>query len=334
MKTSRTLLGFTAALLLSCASGNQVTGPPRVWPPSPAEPQVQFEQAVYGTADVGYSFWQKVQNFIFGRPDEEHMGKPYGICVDGDRWYVADTGRDRILVFDWDARRVWTFGELDAGRHLIEPVNVAVGPDGKIYVADTGLKRVIRFREDGTFETIIGSDAELESPVGLAWDTAANLLVVDSKRHHVAVYDSGQAPVTTFGQFGDQPGEFYYPLGIATTPDGSIYVVDAFHFTVQRFDAQYQYLGDFGHDERAAARLPRPRAVAVDSAGRLYVTDALRQTVVVFDSTGNVLFTFGNEGTGDGEFRLPAGIALGDGGAILVVDSLNHRILKFQLVRG
>jgi len=333
--TNRLLPALAVLLIMSgCGSSAKLANPVRVWPPPPAPPVVQFEEAIYGSADLGYGFWQKIQNFLFGKPAGERLGKPYGICTDDTRWYIADTGGDRVLILDWDQRKGRVISQLDQGRRLIEPVNVAIGPDGKTYVADTGLKGIARFLPDGSFDMLIGDDDQLQSPVGMAWLPDGRLLVVDSKLHRVAVYGSDGHLLTTFGEFGDQPGQFYHPLGIAISPEGVIYIVDAFHFTVQKFDSRFGYLGDFGHDERAAAQLPRPRAVGIDADGRIYITDAIRHMVLVFNSEGTLLYTFGNQGTGAGEFRLPAGIAIGEDGEVLVVDSLNHRILKFQLVRG
>lgn len=333
--TSRALLAACAVLIIGgCGSGGKMLVPQRMWPDPPAEPIVKFESAVYGSRDLGYSLWQRIQNFIFGAPPGDRIGKPYGICTDESRWYIADTDADRVLVLDWDDRESVSIQRLDGKRRLVEPVNVAIGPDKKIYVADTGLKGVARFQADGTFDTLFGDSGELDSPVGMAWDREGRLLVADSKKHRVAVFADGGELLTTFGEFGDQPGQFYHPLGIAIAPDGTIYVVDAFHFTVQRFDKEFRYLGDFGHDEQTAATMPRPRAVDVDQNGRVYVTDAIRHMVLVFDPEGALLYTFGNQGTGAGEFRLPAGIVVAEDGRILVVDSLNRRVLKFQLLRG
>ena len=336
MKTSSLSVAAVAAVLVAsgCAGSRQVQTANMLWPSEPSAPEIRFEGAIYGSADVGRSFWQKFEGFLFGRSPEEGLGKPYGLCVDGDIWYVADSGRDRVMVFNWKSRRVWTFQDMDSRHRLLEPVNVQIGPDGMLYVADTELGRVVRFHADGTFDRIIGSHDDLESPVGMAWDARGRMLVVDSRRHQVVVFSPDGTHVTSFGERGEQPGQFYYPLGIAVADDGTIYVVDAFHFTVQLFDSDFTYIGDFGHDENAAALMPRPRAVDIDRHGRVYVTDAMRHTVLVFDSAGTLLYRFGNLGSGDGEFKLPAGVHITEDGMVLVVDSMNRRILRFQLVRG
>ncbi|HIE38579.1 MAG TPA: TIGR03663 family protein, partial [Anaerolineae bacterium] len=92
------------------------------------------------------------------RPAPGTFCEPWGVAVGPDgAVYVADTWAHRIQKFtaDGDFLAQWgTYGQygIDAGpTAFYGPRAVAVGPDGEVYVADTGNKRVQVFDPEGVF---------------------------------------------------------------------------------------------------------------------------------------------------------------------------------------
>jgi len=151
---------------------------------------------------------------------------------------VTDTGNKRIQVFkpDGEFDFQWGGGGVLEG-YMDEPVGIAVGPGGTIYVADTWNQRVQVFDGDGTFLwqwPIAGWDAGVpdEKPY-LAVDAAGYVYVTDPGHYRVLVFDSLGNYVLSFGQFGseaegiDSALPFAMPMGIAVGQDGSVYVTDA-----------------------------------------------------------------------------------------------------------
>src|SRR5262249_3277832 len=76
---------------------------------------------------------------------------PNGLAADGrGGLYMADTGRDRVVVFNSNGAMVAAIG--DAGAELgkfKQPMFLAFGPDGGFYVSDWENSRVERFDADG-----------------------------------------------------------------------------------------------------------------------------------------------------------------------------------------
>ena len=81
---------------------------------------------------------------------------------------------------------------------LNNPSDVAPGPSGSLYIADTANNRVRRLSADGTISTIAGNgtsgfsgdnswatSAGLANPTGLAVDGTGNIYIVDSDNHRV-----------------------------------------------------------------------------------------------------------------------------------------------------
>ncbi len=79
--------------------------------------------------------------FIFGRSvsfGEGEFFSPAGTAVDSnDRIIVADTGNNRIQVFDSTGTFQFAFGTFNGGGQLAYPEDVAVDKNDRIIVADT-----------------------------------------------------------------------------------------------------------------------------------------------------------------------------------------------------
>ncbi|HET6312254.1 MAG TPA: DUF2298 domain-containing protein, partial [Chloroflexia bacterium] len=102
--------------------------------------------------------------------DEAEGTGPGGIAVDAaGNLYVADTWNHRVQKFDRDGKFLAQWGSFinmadasatadpDANRKFFGPRGVAIGPDGDVYVTDTGNKRVLIFGPDGSYKRQISS---------------------------------------------------------------------------------------------------------------------------------------------------------------------------------
>ncbi|MGZ3473618.1 MAG: NHL repeat-containing protein, partial [Polyangiales bacterium] len=172
-----------------------------------------------------------------GGISEQTMNAPRGVALDGDpsfptrdpRIYVADTGNNRVLVFNKGAiGATEKFGQADFDKGeknrggavgkdtLDEPSGVAVynGDDllgvqlHGVYVADTSNNRVLFFRQflpdavrvygqGGDFTSAVAnkggiSASSLDRPVGVAVDPEGGLYVADAGNHRVLHFAPGK----------------------------------------------------------------------------------------------------------------------------------------------
>jgi DNA-binding beta-propeller fold protein YncE len=320
------------ALVVTGCGGPPRPGPELVWPAPPAEAKIVFSRSLYGNQDLKRSFLGKIKDFLFGRSTQFVIGKPYGVVYDGkSKIYIADTAKKGILELDLSAGTSRFFNSLGPHGTLVEPIYVILDSHDSIYVSDTELGRVVVFGPDHKFARFVGSETDLERPVGMAFDERQEFLyVVDTQGHRVSIFDRQGNRVGQFGQLGHSQGEFYFPLTVAIGEDGTIYIVDSFHFAVQAFDRQGEYLFSFGSTASSPGTMARPRDIAIDSDYHLYVTDALRNNVQIFKNDGELLMSFGAGGSGSGEFQLPAGICIDNDDNIYISDSMNRRIQVFR----
>lgn len=85
---------------------------------------------------------------IAGQPS---LSSPRGIAVHERRIYIAEAASGRVTVYDRDGKLLDTIGIAggDGLGHLIEPVDVAVAPNGEVWVVNSGNNRLERFAADG-----------------------------------------------------------------------------------------------------------------------------------------------------------------------------------------
>ena len=199
-----------------------------------------------------------------GSNDVENLRRPAKIFVDKqtNEVYVADGyGNHRVIVYDADTgkyKRHWgAYGNKPDDTNLgpynpdappvqqfRNPVHCAeLSVDRLLYVCDRANDRVQVFKPDGTFvkegfvnKRTLGS--------GSAWDIAFSrdaqqkyLYLTDGENDRVHILDRDSLQVlTTFGEGGRQPGEFYGVHSIATDSKGNIYTGETYRGQrVQRF---------------------------------------------------------------------------------------------------
>src|SRR5207244_4010862 len=131
---------------------------------------------------------------------------------------------------------------------LVTPYGVGVDSKNRLYVADSGMRRVLVFDPQHHVE---GSISEgLVSPGGLAIDNENRFLyVADPELDQVLVYDA-DPPHKLLRKIGTPgkahalttPGDLAKPSNVAVDKDGNLYVSDTFNDRVEIFDADGNFI--------------------------------------------------------------------------------------------
>jgi uncharacterized protein (TIGR03437 family) len=279
-------------------------------------------------------------------PSRTSLSSPAGIVVnqsDGTL-YVADSGNHRVLRYPRPVDQIGritpdaVIGQQDfvsatsaviSASSLQVPSGLALGPDGDLFVADTGNNRVLEFpAQAGTGASAIrvygqpsatsatrpaqASAQTLSAPQGLAVDSSYNLYVADTAANRVVIFPNTQAAP---------------PSGMAA----------AFVIGQPSFNA-------------SSAFLRSPADVAIDSQGNVYVSDQGNNRVLIYpsllflpsaggaptgvvgqkDFSGVTANWSASNGlaTADGLFA-PLGLYVDRQDTLYVGDSGNNRVLQF-----
>jgi DNA-binding beta-propeller fold protein YncE len=115
---------------------------------------------------------------------------------------------------------------------------IAVGPDDRIYVADSCNHRIEVFSPDGkwlkSYGTAGRAPGEMSYPYDVRVDGAGRQYVCEFGNSRIQVFDANQKLVETLGSSGTKPGQFNNPWSIALDSGGNLYVADSGNHRVQK----------------------------------------------------------------------------------------------------
>lgn len=244
-----------------------------------------------------------------------------------DTLYLLDNA-GRVLVFDKDGDpiRQWNMPESDVGN----PEGICVLSNGQIAVADTHYHRVVVFDSSGTVVRMVGQEGQKDGdfywPVAVVEDDQGNLFVSEyGGANRVQKFNKDWQHLLTFGNIGDQPGEFQRPSGMAWHED-QLYIVDAFNDRIQVFDGQGHFLKVLGMQDETS-RLHYPYDIALGPGRDLWVIEYGAGRISRFSLKGELLGRFGSTGSGPNQFGTPWGLAVDSNRRIWVADTRNHRLV-------
>ena len=149
-----------------------------------------------------------------GQPDQF---RPVDVAIVGERLYITDIKHQKVHVLDKNTgETLFTFGEPGDGQgQMAHPMNLAIGPDGTIYLTDTTNFRVQQFTPDGVFIRQIGSIGtgfgQFARPKGIDVDRDGRIYVVDAAFQNVQLFDGEGNVLMFFGGSGNGRGEMSLP---------------------------------------------------------------------------------------------------------------------------
>jgi uncharacterized protein (TIGR03437 family) len=325
-------------------------------------------QTIAGNGTQGYSG-------DFGVATQAQLHSPSGVAVDASgNLYIADSGNNVIrevttdgsispfagnglASYSGDSGTSSATTPTQAGLH--NPLDVAVGPNGTIYIVDTG-NSLIRTVSGGAINYVAGSGSvgfagdggsatatttntgpgvALYGPRAIAFDSAGNYYLADSGNGRIRKVNSKGTISTvagngTLGFAGDGSAatgaNLNQPSGVALDSQGNIYIADTLNARIRKVSSSgtittvagnglASYSGDGG--SATGAQLNGPLGIASDNSGNLFVADS--QNGVVRTVKNGAIASVGG-----GTLAIPRGVATDAAGNAYVADAQDNRVRR------
>jgi len=352
-------------LLFLCVSSSLFAQQPQV-------PEMQFESIPYALK----------------LPADRYLGEAAGVAVNSKgHIFVLSRGNStgpaygaaaaQLLEFDADGKFLreighnlyaWSYGHA-----------VKVDKEDNIWVADKGSDMVIKFDAEGRVAMVFGRRQEASDektgplphpnpplpPVDgifrqvtdMAWDKAGNTYISDGYiNSRIAKVDKNGKWIKSWGEPGDQPGQFSTPHSIAVDAEDHIYVADRGNRRIQVFDTDGKFLRqitiDVAFDPNASPAigskpiLPMkgsqtmapgsPWAICITAPPNqvLFSSDAYPGRIYKLSLDGKVLGVLGESGKQLKQFGWIHEIACPSDHELYVSELLNWRVQKLVLKAG
>jgi large repetitive protein len=328
---------------------------------------------------------------------DAELNSPAGVAKDGaGNLYIADSSHNRIRVVNAATGQISTIAGTGTANYtgdhaaataatLNSPSGVALDGAGNLYIADTGNNAIRRvdgvthvittvagngsglpgFAGDGSLAT--SATVLLNSPQGIAVDTAGDLYIADTDNQVIRAVSASTGEIGTvagdyFGPFGAGFGGFNgdgvlatkatlnHPYAVAFDPSGDLYIADTDNNRIREVNAGTQVIstaagdgtpgatGDTG--QAILAELNAPTGIALDPAGDLYISDTQNyeiRKVNAANTTINTLAASGGEyltGADDLEntvvIKGPQGLLVDADGSVIFANTLSMQVWEIE----
>jgi len=186
---------------------------------------------------------------------------------------------EKIKFYKLDGhKRFEVGGSGEADGQLDSPSGLFLAKD-RVYVADTGNKRIQIFSRDGIYlDKVINPKADAKKlfsePVQVAVDNSNNMFVLDSELKQVLVFGPDANLLYRIGGDEGTPGAYTELYDIAVDNDENLYVLAAIESnktTVQVFNGPVQIIS-FGAQVEGLAGLDEPVAISIPPANKTIVS--------------------------------------------------------------
>jgi predicted membrane-bound mannosyltransferase/DNA-binding beta-propeller fold protein YncE len=208
------------------------------------------------------------------------FNQPWSVVVDNEGFvYVADTWNHRIQKFGPDLKYIAGWGQPYYGDSpgpfgMFGPRDVVIGPDGTLWVSDTGNKRIVNYTRDGEFIRSVGTagsgPGQLSEGVGIAFDRDGRLLVANDWNSRIERFSADFSSATSFPAGWTSQDAIAKPY-LAVLADGRIVASEPAKGYLMLFDRGGAQIGTWKPAEGS-----RPIGVAALPDGGFVFTDAAR----------------------------------------------------------
>jgi len=272
-----------------------------------------------------------------GGPSHAEM-YPSGLEVapNGDL-VVANTGDNSVIRYTAAGQELWRVGTHGSGTNqFLNPRDVAVDSQGRVYVADTRNSRIVVLGANGSWLTTFNG------PTGDRISWPMGLTITDDVLY---VADAGKKKARAFNLNGTQlnqwtgTGACNFPdlRDVDADSDGNVYIANYKQNNIAVMAPNGACIRTFGTQGSAPNQFRTPYGVRlaqdpVTGQELVYVADGNNNAVKVWTKNGTFVDAFGATGTppSNGTFAELRRVAVAEDGDVWAADLWGWRIERFN----
>ena len=330
-----------------------------------------FQCTCTSSATVGTA-WVTTANKVIGDGaaaghDDGEVNSPYNIAFspDGTTGYVADTGNERIGVFDITSCTGTLNGQTNEctflhnyGARCPNPCpeppgnagffdalrRVTVDPaTGDIWAADFWGNGVHEFSPSGSTTGMYEIDGRpaltpgFAEAYGVAIGPDGTTYVADRLNQRIEEFNDAAPPnnlVATEGSRGVAPGQYSWPEAVAVTPDKTVWVGDTRNSRLQHF-SNANLTGTptiVGSSGTAVGQFNYIEGVSAAANGKVWIADTDNNRVQSYNPATQTFAAFGTAGSTPNTNQLfNPELVVASATDIYIADTGNNRVVELDL---
>lgn len=324
--------------------GTEGTGNGQLKTPHAATPDAKGDVWVADTGNARLEEFGPTGAYILSKEQSPFTGTTVtGVAIDseGHIWisgklvsYVKGVfGYRDLSEYSSEGNLVNEFGEEGAtDGKFKEPMAVAAGASGLVWIADTGNARIQEVSSTGAYvrqcDYIETGTLRFAAPASIALDASQNIWIADTGNNRLQETSATGKFVRAIGSEGQGNAQFKKPAGVTVDSAGHIWVADTGNNRVQELTSEGGFIRALTTTVNGEL-LTEPTAV-VSYGERLYVLSHGAYAVQVYTTGGLYIQQFGRKGSGEGEIESAQGIAVDKAGNVWVADTGNDRVQEFS----
>jgi DNA-binding beta-propeller fold protein YncE len=220
-----------------------------------------------------------------------------------------------------------------------QPSDIAIGPDGWIYLVDGVNGRIVVTGADGQLRFTFGRSGsgvgEFMHPLGIDLSTKGRVFIADTGNHRIQVFDP--------------QGKFLYMFPVKTSPGEKppapadvlaldrknyLYISDRDNHKIKVHKQSGAFEFEWGGYGEVRGRFRYPGILAADQYNQIYVVDVLNTRIQQFDPDGHFINAIGTWGVSPGQLFRPKGVVVDKTDRVFITDSFMGCVQAFTDVGG
>ncbi|RJQ43283.1 MAG: hypothetical protein C4538_12285 [Nitrospiraceae bacterium] len=215
---------------------------------------------------------------------------------------------------------------FDVKPNADQPSDLAIAPNGDIYLVDGINNRIVVVDSEGRWKFEFGTEGagngQFNRPLGIDISENGNVFIADTGNHRIQAFDlKGNFQNAFTVRTGSQQTRSD-PVDVAVSKfKNYLYVSDNDNQKIRVYDRSGNLEFEWGKFGEGQGEFRYPGIMAINQINEVFVVDVLNTRVQKFDPFGQFITSIGIWGVLPGKFFRPKGVAIDKQNRVFISDS-------------